>query len=68
MDLAAAGQVLNTWIRGRTDVTVVDFERALGDPSGKHQRPETESLDGVHPGPGGYEIMARTVPLDELTG
>lgn len=59
-------QILNDWIRAQRDVTVVDFDRALADPSGKHQKPGTESLDGIHPGPAGYAMMADAVPLDEL--
>lgn len=59
-------QILNDWIRTQRDVTVVDFDRALADPSDKHQKPGTETLDGIHPGPAGYAMMADTVPLDAL--
>jgi lysophospholipase L1-like esterase len=59
-------QAPNAWIRSRTDVTVVDFDRALVDATGTRQRPETGTLDSVHPGAAGYDMMAATVPLDAL--
>lgn len=60
-------QILNAWIRDRGDVTVVDFDRAVANPAGTHQQPRTESMDGIHPGPRGYQLMADTVPVTELS-
>lgn len=60
-------QILNAWIRDRRDVTVVDFDRAVANPAGTHQQPGTESMDGIHPGPRGYQLMADTVPVTELS-
>jgi hypothetical protein len=59
-------QALNAWIRDRTDVTVVDFDRALATADDTRQRPDTGTLDALHPGPAGYDTMALTVPLDQL--
>ncbi|WP_405179598.1 GDSL-type esterase/lipase family protein [Nocardia sp. NBC_01377] len=59
-------QALNAWIRARTDVTVIDFDRALTETSENRQRPETGSPDAIHPGAAGYAMMADIVPLAAL--
>jgi len=61
-------QALNAWIRssGVFDA-VADFDAATRDAA----RPDTysekaESMDGLHPGPGGRKAIAEAVPLDAL--
>jgi lysophospholipase L1-like esterase len=63
--LEAARQEVNAWVResGRFDA-VIDFDAATRDP----RRPsclsaEADGGDHLHPGPGGYRIMAEAVDL-----
>ncbi|TGA87264.1 SGNH/GDSL hydrolase family protein [Streptomyces palmae] len=66
--LNAMRQQVNREIRagGVFDV-VVDFDRALRDPSAPQRlRPEYDSGDHLHPSDRGYEAMARAFDLDIL--
>lgn len=62
-------QQVNTWIRRQTLADgVVDFDRALRDPSDPSVLlPAYASVDNLHPSPAGYRRMAETVDLDMLT-
>jgi hypothetical protein len=60
---------VNTWIRtsGRFDA-VVDFDAATRDAADpKRFRKEADSPDFLHPGNGGYRLMAEAVDLSIFT-
>lgn len=49
--------------------SVVDFDKALRDPYAPDRlAPRYDSGDGLHPNDAGYEAMAHTVDLAQLTG
>jgi lysophospholipase L1-like esterase len=61
----AIRQEVNTWIRssGSFDA-VVDFDRVTRDPADPQRfRPEADSPDLLHPGDGGYRLMAEAFDL-----
>jgi lysophospholipase L1-like esterase len=62
-------QQVNSWIRRQTLADgVVDFDRALRDPSDPAVlHPAYASVDNLHPSPAGYRKMAETVDLAMLT-
>lgn len=61
--------IANSWIRTQSAFHgVVDFARALEDPSNAGApRPDLDA-DGTHPNSEGYLVMARSVDLDTLPG
>ncbi|MBU1442203.1 MAG: SGNH/GDSL hydrolase family protein [Gammaproteobacteria bacterium] len=65
----AERQAVNRWIRGQQAVdAVVDFDAALrsaDDPAALD--PRYDSGDHLHPGPAGYEAMAKAIDLRELS-
>ncbi|MGW6420853.1 GDSL-type esterase/lipase family protein [Streptomyces sp. NPDC055055] len=64
----AKRNAFNHWVRtsGAYDA-VVDFDRALADPSAPHRLlPAYDSGDHLHPGDAGYHAMAEAVDLDAL--
>lgn len=61
----ASRQAVNTWIRtsGQFDA-VLDFDRAVRDPQTPDQlRSDLDVGDHLHLNPGGYQVMAGSVPL-----
>lgn len=61
---------VNEWIRSQSLAAgVVDFDRALRDPSDPSRLlPRFDSSDHLHPSTAGYEAMANAVPLAQLLG
>ncbi|NII09534.1 SGNH/GDSL hydrolase family protein [Oleiagrimonas sp. C23AA] len=60
---------VNAWIRapGHFD-KVIDFDKAMRDPAHAEQlNPAYDSGDHLHPGPKGYQAMARAIPLSLFT-
>jgi lysophospholipase L1-like esterase len=57
-------QALNAWIRtSGTFDAVIDFDMALRDPEQPDRlATEAESVDHLHPGPGGYKRMGEVIP------
>jgi lysophospholipase L1-like esterase len=65
----AVREAVNQWIRtsGSFDA-VVDFDAATRDPNDpKRFRAEADSPDLLHPGDGGYKLMAAAVDLSIFT-
>jgi lysophospholipase L1-like esterase len=60
---------VNQWIRtSRAFDAVVDFDAATRDPKDpKRFRAEADSPDLLHPGDGGYKLMAEAVDLAIFT-
>ncbi len=61
----AIREAANHWIRtaGAFDA-VIDFDAATRDRTDPHRfRPEADSPDLLHPGDGGYKLMADAIPL-----
>jgi lysophospholipase L1-like esterase len=65
----AVREAVNQWIRtGRAFDAVVDFDAATRDPKDpKRFRAEADSPDLLHPGDGGYKLMAEAVDLAIFT-
>jgi lysophospholipase L1-like esterase len=58
---------LNAWIRGQSLATVIDFDRALADPSDPNRLlPGYDSGDHLHPNAAGYARMAGEIRLADL--
>lgn len=63
----AKREAINRWIRGRQDVSVIDFEAALRDPaSPRRLDPRYDGGDHLHPNAAGAAAMARAADVAEL--
>ncbi|HVQ90054.1 MAG TPA: SGNH/GDSL hydrolase family protein [Mycobacteriales bacterium] len=65
----AKRQVVNTWIRtAHAFDGVIDFDRAVSYPGHPNLLdPKYDSGDHLHPNDGGYQAMANTIDLTQLT-
>ena len=62
-------QEVNTWIRNTTSAAggfdgVIDFDVALMDPSDNTKLISSYTVDGLHPNPAGYLMMAEAINLN----
>ncbi len=62
-------QEVNAWIRSTSSAAggfdaVIDFDAALRDPSDDTKLISSCTVDGLHPNPAGYEIMAEAINLN----
>jgi lysophospholipase L1-like esterase len=63
----AQRQIINTWIRNNRDVDVVDFDRAIQNPTDPAaMNPIYDSGDHLHPNDAGYGAMAAAIDLAKL--
>lgn len=62
-------QEVNTWVRNTSPAAggfdaVIDFDAALRDPSNPTKLISSYTVDGLHPNPAGYQVMAESINLN----